>query len=181
MPSLPVRTTIVVAGAVLALVALAIIVGRGAGDRGVLIEARHPNGDIDSIRVDVGGEVVQPGVYTLRPGDRVVDAIAIAGGPTAEGDLAPLNLARRVADQDRLRVPRRGERMAALDLNTARQSELEALPGIGPVRAAAILAARAERPFASSDELLTRGLVPQSVYLEIRDLVATPSGQEPAP
>ena len=63
-----------------------------------------------------------------------------------------------------------------LDLNRATQQQLEALPGIGPVRAVSILAARAQAPFASTDDLLDRGLVPARVYAAIRDLIATPAG-----
>ena len=145
MPSLPRRATFIVAATALALIALAILVGRDAGGSGVLIEARDPPPGVDEIRVDVGGEVRTPGVYTLNPGARIEDAIALAGGVTSDGDLAPLNLARRVTDEHRIRVPRRGERSPLLDLNEATRRELEALPGIGPARANAILEARAER------------------------------------
>jgi competence protein ComEA len=175
MPPIPYRTTLIVVTAGAALIALAILVGRGDGARGVLIEARPAPPGVDEIRVDVGGEVAMPGVFTLTPSSRVIDAIEAAGGVTTDGDLAPLNLARRVIDEDRIRVPTRGERSAALDLNAATRAQLEALPGIGAARATAILEARAERPFTSSDELQTRGLAPASVYLAIRDLVATPS------
>lgn len=173
MPSLPYRTLIIFTGAAAALIALAILVGRDAGSGGVLIEARPPRAGVDEIRVDVGGEVTAPGVYRLRPGARVIDAIEAAGGVTPAGDLAPLNLARHVVDEDRIRVPQRGERSAALDLNTASRADLEALPGIGPTRAAAILEARVERAFASSDELVARDLIPVGVYDQIRDLVTT--------
>lgn len=181
MPSLPYRTTVIVAGAAAALIALAILIGRDAGSGGVLIEARPPSPGIDEIRVDVGGEVAAPGVYSLGLGARVLDAIEAAGGVTAAGDLAPLNLARRVVDEDRIRVPQLGERSAALDLNTASRADLEALPGIGPARATAILEARSERPFASSDELLTRDLIPASVYAELRDLITTRGTSTTAP
>ena len=180
MPSLPRRATFIVAATALALIALAILVGRDAGGSGVLIEARDPPPGVDEIRVDVGGEVAMPGVYTVDPGARLGDAIALAGGVPSDGDLTPLNLARRVTDEDRIRVPRRGERPPLLDLNEATRRELEALPGIGPDRADAILDARAERHFATTDDLLTRDLIPPSVYEGIRDLVATP-GRETTP
>ena len=58
-----------------------------------------------------------------------------------------------------------------LDLNAATQAELEALPGIGPVTATRILEARGQAPFAAVDELRSRGLVGESVFGKLRDLV----------
>jgi hypothetical protein len=68
MPPFPFRTTIIVAAAGAALIALAILVGRGEGGRGVLVEARPAPPGVDEIHVDIGGEVVMPGVFTLPPG-----------------------------------------------------------------------------------------------------------------
>src|SRR5688500_18546936 len=53
------------------------------------------------IRVQIAGAVAQPGVYDLVEGDRVVDAIAAAGGPNDTTDLDALNLARRVRDGEK--------------------------------------------------------------------------------
>ena len=77
-----------------------------------------------------------------------------------------------MTDEERLVVPRLGERRAALlDLNRATAAQLEALPGIGRVTADAILAARERQPFASSDELVARGLTSARAYEQLRDLV----------
>lgn len=134
----------------------------------VLFEVHDPPPGIDTVRVDVRGAVRAPGVITAPPGARVVDMLALAGGIADDADTAALNLARRVVDEDRIEVPRRGERAALLDLNTASQAALEALPGIGPVTARAIIAAR---PYTSTDELVDRRIVPQSTYTRVRDLV----------
>ncbi len=53
-----------------------------------------------------------------------------------------------------------------LDLNTASKEQLEALKGVGPVRAAAIVKGR---PYKGKDELVRRKILPQSVYDEISD------------
>ena len=158
--------------AILAAVALIVLATRGGEDRGIEIEARDPAPGIDELRVDVAGAVVRPGVIIVAPGERVADALARAGGPTAEADTAAVNLARRLVDEDHIVVPRRGERSALLDLNAATARQLEALPGIGPVLAAAVLASRSRAAFTSTDELVERGLISPRVYEAIRNLVA---------
>jgi competence protein ComEA len=165
------RWGIDVALVVAAVLALVVLTQR-AQPGGIEIERREAPGGLDEVRVEVAGAVARPGVVTVAPGSRVGDAIALAGGATAEADTGALNLARRVTDEERLVVPRQGERRTALlDLNRASAPQLEALPGIGRVTAEAILAARERQPFASSDELLTRGLTSARVYEQVRDLV----------
>ena len=62
-----------------------------------------------TILVAVQGAVARPGVYVLADGARVVDAIARAGGATAEADASALNLAQPVTDGSQVRVPVAGE------------------------------------------------------------------------
>lgn len=102
--------------------------------------------------VDVAGAVRRPGLYRLRSGSRIDDAITLAGGPTAKAQLDTVNLAAPVADGEQIVVPGRGVAVAAassspagsspsapLDLNSATLEQLENLPGIGPVTAQKIL------------------------------------------
>jgi competence protein ComEA len=154
-----------------ALLAFAVLAMRESPSPGIEVEVRDPPGGIDEVRVYVSGAVREPGVVTLVPGDRVAEAVAVAGGAAQDADLAALNLARRVVDEDHVHVPRVGESSSLINVNTASQRELESLPGIGPVRAGGIIAARAEAPFTSTDELVERGLVPASVYEGFKDLV----------
>jgi competence protein ComEA len=170
-PSTQAWWNFVLAGvAALAVVVLAL---RDQGDYGLEIERREAVAGIDELRVDVAGAVVQPGVVAVAPGERVADALARAGGPSADADTTAINLSRRLVDEDHIVVPRLGERAALLDLNRATVKELEALPGIGPAYAAAVLAARERSgPFASTDDLVTRLVLPMRVYEQIRDLVA---------
>jgi competence protein ComEA len=62
---------------------------------------------------------------------------------------------------------------ARVDVNRASQAELESLPGIGPVTAGKIMEARTAAPFRAVEELRSRGLVGESVFGRIRDLVTT--------
>jgi competence protein ComEA len=123
--------------------------------------------------VHVAGRVSDPGVYELRPGDRIVDAVAAAGGATPDADLDGLNLAASIADGQRIYVPAHGEIDPAsvptgapvppdglgagsgpVDLNSATTEQLETLPGVGPATAAAIVDDRDRNgPFASVDDL----------------------------
>jgi competence protein ComEA len=142
--------------------------------------------------VDVSGAVLRPGVYRLPPGSRVGDAIAAAGGYSprvaAERASSELNLAAPLHDGEQIDVPSRDEPTgtqasgiggvggshggsALVDLNRASAEELDALPGIGPVTAAKIIAARTDSPFTSVDQLLDRKLVGQKVFDQIKSLV----------
>jgi competence protein ComEA len=117
--------------------------------------------------VDVAGAVRRPGLYRLRSGSRIDDAIAAAGGATAKAQLDTVNLAAPVADGEQVVVPSRGAGgavappssvgstpSAPLDLNTATAEQLDALPGIGPVTAQKILDYRqAHGAFQTVDEL----------------------------
>jgi competence protein ComEA len=108
--------------------------------------------------VDVAGAVRRPGLYRLRAGVRIDDAIAAAGGATAKAQLDVVNLAAPVADGEQIVVPGRSAAgapaasppaagsspSAPLDLNSATAEQLDALPGVGPVTAQKILDYRQE-------------------------------------
>ena len=149
-----------------------------------------PGGASGAIVVDVVGAVVEPGVYRLATGARVGDAIEEAGGFSPRVDAsrvaAELNLAATLQDGAQVRVPSRDETPAPIgggggtgggsgggliNVNTASQSELETLPGIGPVTAGKIMASRATAPFGSIEELRERGLVGEQTFEDIRALV----------
>lgn len=165
------RPTTVLNGALLALalVAFVLLATRSSDPPGIEVLRRDAPAGIDEMRVEVQGAVAHPGVYEVAPGDRVSDAISLAGGATEEASLDALNLALRLHDEDVVRVPTRAEATTPLtDINVASQVLLEKLPGIGPARAAAIIAGR---PYTSTDELVERSVIPASVYEQIRELI----------
>jgi competence protein ComEA len=120
------------------------------------------------VLVHVAGAVARPGVVRVPGGARVTDAVAAAGGPAGDADHNQVNLAAKVADGDRVYVPRRGEppppivgsgspaRAGPVDLNSAGPEQLDALPGVGPATARAIVEYRARHGrFRTLDELLS--------------------------
>jgi competence protein ComEA len=117
--------------------------------------------------VHVVGAVRRPGLYRLRDGARIADAVARAGGATRRADVSLVNLAAPLADGAQVVVPRRappaapgGARAAPaapagpLHLNTATLEQLDELPGVGPSTAQKILDFREEHgAFTTIDEL----------------------------
>lgn len=142
------------------------------------------------LTVHVAGAVNAPGVYVLRTGDRVGQAIGAAGGATADGRPDELNLAALLVDGSRIHVPVDGEEVVPpatvpgiaaddqavvsgpIDVNRASTAELETLPGVGPATAAAIVVERERNgPFLNVDDLeRVSGVGPGKVEL-LRDLV----------
>ena len=131
------------------------------------------------IRVYIAGAVQTPGVYPVEEDDRWIDALEAAGGPTLDANLNAVNLSQRVQDEDQIFVPRLGNTDVAgvnqaplININTAGADQLESLPGIGAARSTSILASRtSDGPFATIDDLLSRDLIPESVFTEIAPLI----------
>jgi competence protein ComEA len=143
-----------------------------------------------SLLVHVLGAVAKPGLVELAPGSRVVDAVAAAGGFTAEADPAGVNLARPVVDGEQLivlavgEVPPPGAAGSGGDagggdgdgkvhLNTADLAQLDTLPRIGPALAQRIIDWReANGSFTSVDQLLDVAGIGDAVYSGLVDLVS---------
>jgi competence protein ComEA len=120
----------------------------------------------DVVVVQVVGQIRRPGLVTLPLGSRVADAIAAAGGLARGGSSGGLNLARVLADGEQVVVSpdavaapgpastAGGAASAVVDLNSATASDLDTLPGVGPVMAGRILDWRtAHGRFTSVDQL----------------------------
>jgi competence protein ComEA len=133
------------------------------------LEATDPPARV--LLVHVVGAVLQPGLYRLREGSRVDDAIRRAGGAKRKAALELVNLAAPVADGQQVLVPLRGRGLPALGtppgsapasgaptqkvrLNSATLEELDTLPGVGPITAQKILDYRTEHgAFQTIEEL----------------------------
>jgi competence protein ComEA len=145
----------------------------------------------ERVTVHVAGAVAKPGVYDLDAAARVIDAIEAAGGGAPDADLNRLNLAAKIADGQRVLVQRVGEAAPAgsaspgggsaggssdpsalVSLNSATQGELEALPGIGPTLAEAIITERERRGgFRSVNELRDVRGIGEKRFADLKDKV----------
>ena len=133
--------------------------------------------------VNVAGKVVNPGVYKLPMGSRVVDAIALAGNQLKGVDISDINLARVLVDGEQILVgtpPAAAAKKAAakisssnpLDLNRATAAQLDTLPGIGPVTAQRILDYRSKVGRINSvDELKKISGLGGAKFEEIKNLL----------
>ena len=138
--------------------------------------------------VQVVGQVVHPGLYVVRDGDRVMDAVAAAGGFTRAADQAGINLARRVADGEQLVVPAVGQAPAGgpagggaggagapgakVNINTADAATLETLPRVGPAMAQRIIAWRTKNGrFRSIQDLRSVSGIGDATFAQLEPLV----------
>jgi competence protein ComEA len=198
------RTRIAVGAAVvlfLGCVAIAAVLSfsaGGGGDQGV-VAGFEPTDAADTapdrqtvttapLLVHVLGAVAEPGLVELAAGARVVDAVAAAGGFTADADPGGVNLARPVVDGEQLRVLAIGEASppgsgggpsaagaddGLVPLNTADVAALDTLPRIGPALAQRIIDWReANGPFTSIDQLLDVAGIGDAVFSGLADRVA---------
>ncbi len=132
-----------------------------------------------TVTVHVSGAVVRPGLVTLELDARVADAIAAVGGATPDAQLGALNLAAIVGDGARLVVPSDTSDNAVADglirVNSAGVSDLERLPGVGPVLAQHIVSYRESNgPFSVVEDLLAVPGIGEVKLAGMRDSVLVP-------
>lgn len=142
---------------------------------------------LEQVIVHLSGAVSQPGLYSLPLGARLNDALKAAGGPLAEADLGAVNLAAPLIDGQKYPIPVKGQQSAVvsgsepggvmpsgkINVNIADAKTLEQLPGIGEVRAKAIVEYRQKNgPFRSIDELKKISGIGDKTFDQLRDQVA---------
>lgn len=133
------------------------------------------------IIVDVGGEVLNPGLYRFDSGIRLGEVLAAAGGLRETADYEwvqkSLNQAELVKDAQKIYIPTKGQGteelsnnnqnsgnvagLSTVNINTATTAELDSLWGIGAARAKQIID---NRPYTALEELISKAGIPQNVY-----------------
>ncbi|MGP4061644.1 helix-hairpin-helix domain-containing protein [Halobacillus sp. H74] len=142
--------------------------------------------DPEIMKVDVKGEVVRPGVYSVQSGTRVDDVIKEAGGLTSKADASSVNLAQKLQDEMVIHVTSlimNGEGSPSqidvastkISINRATADEIESLNGIGPSKAAAIVQYREENgPFSSVEDLVEVPGIGEKTVEAFKDKIRVP-------
>jgi len=151
--------------------------------------------ELGTIKVYITGEIKESKVYELKEGSRVADLISEAGGLTENADISNLNLARRLKDGESVNVPSKVSqpltdfqqenfveerstpqngktKEGKININYATKSELMELPGIGEVKAQAIIDYREENgPFISIEDIKEVSGIGDKTFEKIKDKI----------
>ena len=141
------------------------------------------------IFVDIKGEVKNPGVYQMKAGDRVKDALEAAGGLTEEADSQKVNLAKRLEDQMVIVVSKVGEeaeeipagatskeatKEGKVNINTATVEELKTLKGVGEKKAEAIIEYRKKNgSFQTKEDLMKVRGIGKKLFESFQERIVT--------
>ena len=141
------------------------------------------------IFVDIKGEVKNPGVYQMKVGDRVKDALEAAGGLTDEADSQKVNLAKRLEDQMVIVVSKVGEeaeeipagatskeeaKEGKVNINTATVEELKTLKGVGEKKAEAIIEYRKKNgSFQTKEDLMKVRGIGKKLFESFQERIVT--------
>lgn len=148
---------------------------------------------ISEIIVEISGSVENPGVFKMKVGDRVDDVLIVSGGLSATADRdwveKNINRASKLVDGQKIYIYSQSEVMIAkesdgiklyqgvlgtngenlsnlVNINTASQTKLEKLNGIGPVYAQKIIDGRI---YSNVEELVSKGVISQKVFDKIKN------------
>lgn len=152
----------------------------------------------NEIVIDISGEVINPGVIKLEEGSRIIDAIQMAGGVTNNANLSKVNLAYLLEDAQKIYIPNKNEETSEyvtkenadsvisssnkdkvsnneklmVNINTANESDLEKLPGIGPSIAIKIVNYRKENgKFSTIEDIKNVSGIGNSKFNNIKEYI----------
>ncbi|MBP2072645.1 MULTISPECIES: helix-hairpin-helix domain-containing protein [Thermoanaerobacterium] len=152
-----------------------------AGNTNEIVSNEKPK----EIKVYVTGLVKSPGVYTMKDGDRIDDAIKLAGGALEGADLSNINLAEKVKDEQMIKIPKVGEDNSStggigdvkkadgkININKATKEELDTLPGIGEVTAQRIIDFREQHGnFQKIEDIMNVSRIGPKLFEQIKDKI----------
>ena len=149
-------------------------------------DSSENNKQISEIYVHIDGEVKNPGVYKMKIGDRVNDAIQAAGGLTENTDKGRINLATKLRDEMKIHISKIGETNSDLsneskddnsdgnnskliNINTASKEELCKLTGIGENKAKLIIEYREKKKFTKIEDITKVSGIGKKTFEKIKN------------
>ena len=143
--------------------------------------------DIEEETIIISGQVYNPGLVELKSGSRVKDAVDLAGGLKKEADIDRINLAKKLVDEEKIYVPKRGEEIdleislnsesltsnsnSKININTCSKEQLMELPGIGEVTASKIIDYRSANQFKSIEDIMNVSGIGTKKYEDLKDYI----------
>lgn len=157
-----------------------------AGEKAAAATETTEEKETQNMYVDMGGEVMSPGVYKMKSGSRVFEAIEKAGGLTAKADTTAINQAEQVKDGQKITIPARTSRSSTaesggtvsspgtsmININTADSADLQEIPGVGPVTAEKIIEYRNQNgDFRQKSDIKNVSGIGDKTYAKMKDKI----------
>lgn len=153
----------------------------------ILINNENEDIEEEYIYVDIKGEVINPNVYKLKKGLRVIDVINLAGGLTEESDTSNINLSKIVTDEMVIVIKSKTEEKeyinsdielsnnnynnTLININSCTINELLTLPGIGEVKANNIIEYRKKNKFNTIKDIMNVSGISESLFNKIKEYI----------
>lgn len=141
----------------------------------------------EKIYIHISGAVGNPGLLEIESNSRLIDAIEAAGGSLDDADLEQVNLSRKVHDEERIHIPKKGELTAPLtilpqendqsasnkvNINLGNKEQLMELPGVGEKTAEKIINYREKTPFGKIEDLKEVPGIGDKKFEELKDRIS---------
>lgn len=141
------------------------------------------------IMVHISGQVYKPGLVELEAGQRLTDAVELAGGLRKDADIDRINLAKKLVDEEKIYIPKIGEEPSEeistigvndlniedtsgkININTCTKEALISLPGIGEVTASKIIEYRESTPFKNIEDIKSVSGIGEKKFQAIKELI----------
>lgn len=154
------------------------------------------NNNQEKIVIHITGAICNEGIYELEENSRIADAVKMAGGLKEDADLKQINLAYVLEDGMKINIPSKNEstneasnktesyitkenlntsnnvKTSKVNINSATQTELETLPGIGPSTALKIINYRKEKgKFNKIEDIKNVNGIGESKFNKIKEFI----------
>lgn len=150
----------------------------------IIVNNDKINDEEEYIYVDIKGEVINPNVYKIQKGLRVIDVINLAGGLTEESDTSNINLSKIVTDEMVIVIKSKNNEEVyidsdvdinnnnqLIDINTCTIDELLTLPGIGESKANNIIEYRKKNKFNTINDIMNVSGISESLFNKIKEYI----------